>query len=80
MRGIAIPGDVDLLFEAVDMNKDQMISVNEFCLCLEGIKQSLENRLQNFDPDLERALVDEVNALFDFFDSNKDGTISLIEL
>lgn len=80
VKGLAIPQDVELLCEALDMNKDNLISVNEFCLCLEGVQHSLDQRLRSFDPDLEKSLKDEVNLLFDFFDINKDGTISLQEL
>jgi hypothetical protein len=42
VKGLAIPQDVELLCDALDMNKDNLISVNEFCLCLEGVQHSLD--------------------------------------
>lgn len=42
VKGLAIPKDVELLCDALDMNKDNLISVNEFCLCLEGVQHSLD--------------------------------------
>jgi len=72
--------EIELVFEAVDMNKDGLLSVNEFCLCLEGVQQSFEQRLRAFDPDLEKCLKDDINTLFDFFDTNKDNKITIDEL
>jgi calmodulin len=64
----------------LDSNRDDQISVNEFCLCIEGIQKNLHERLRSFDPDLEKSLKEEISQLFDFFDSNKDGRISVTEL
>ena len=76
VKGLTIPQDIELLFDSLDMNKDNLISVNEFCLCLEGIQQSVDQRLRAFDPDLEKSLKAEIEMLFDFFDTNKDGQIT----
>jgi Ca2+-binding EF-hand superfamily protein len=73
VKGITLPVGLEALFDALDMNKDDIISVNEFCLCLEGVQLSTEQKLKNFDPTLEENLVNEINTLFDFFDTNKDG-------
>lgn len=75
-----MPQDAEQLFDAIDTNKDGLISVNEFCLCVIGTQQSLDQRLRAFDPDLEKNLKDEINFLFDFFDSDKNGAISMAEL
>ena len=40
----------------------------------------MDERLRSFDPEMEKSLINEINVLFDFFDTNKDGTISLEEL
>lgn len=80
VKGISIPQDIETLFEALDTNKDNLLSINEFCICLEGVQQSIEQRLRQFDPELEKSLVNEINMLFDFFDSNKDGTVTIEEL
>jgi Ca2+-binding EF-hand superfamily protein len=37
VKGVQVPQDVELLFDAMDMNRDALLSVNEFCLCLEGV-------------------------------------------
>lgn len=55
------------------MNKDNLVSLNEFCLCLEGVQNTVDQRIKSFDPDLEKSLKDEINFLFDFFDTNKNG-------
>lgn len=38
VKGLVLPNDVDILFDALDMNKDNLLSINEFCLCIEGIQ------------------------------------------
>ena len=80
VKGLTFPDDIELLFDALDGNRDGMISVNEFCLCIEGVQKSIEDRLRAFDPDLEKSLKEEILQLFDFFDTNKDGKISSDEL
>lgn len=72
--------DLMLAFDSLDMNKDGVLSINEFCLCLEGVQLNFEQKLRQFDPELEKALKDEINMLFDFFDSNKDNFITQQEL
>lgn len=41
---------------------------------------SLDQRMKTFDLDLEISIKAEINALFDFFDTNKDGFVSEDEL
>ena len=79
IKGLA-PGDFDILFDALDMNKDGYLSVNEFCLCLEGVQLTLDQKMKTFDLDLETSIKAEINALFEFFDTNKDGYVSEEEL
>lgn len=62
------------------MNKDGILSINELCLCLEGMAVSKEQRMKSFDLDLEKDMVKEINQLFDFFDKNGDGVITVEEL
>lgn len=71
---------MDLLFDCLDMNKDGVLSINELCLCLEGMILTKEQRMKSFDLDLEKDMIKEINQLFDFFDKNGDGMITLEEL
>ena len=68
--------DMEVMFDALDTNRDGILSINEFCLCLEGVQKDFEQRLRTFDPELEKALRAEVEALFNFFDSDKDEKIT----
>ena len=80
VKGLSFPDDIELLFDALDTNRDGLISVNEFCLCIEGVQRSIQDRLRAFDPELEKSLKEEILQLFDFFDTNKDGKITPDEL
>ncbi|TNV88020.1 hypothetical protein FGO68_gene1522 [Halteria grandinella] len=80
VKGIQLPQGLEIMFDSLDMNKDEFISVNEFCLCLDGVQMTLEQKLKAFDPVLEESLLKEVNTLFDYFDTNKDGQITFTEL
>lgn len=42
VKGIPLPQGLEIMFDALDMNKDGFISINEFCLCLDGVQLSLE--------------------------------------
>jgi hypothetical protein len=61
VKGLNFPDDIEILFDALDTNRDGLITVNEFCLCIEGIQKSIQERLKSFDPDLEKALQTEIN-------------------
>ena len=56
------------------------MSINEFCLCLEGIQKDFEHKLRTFDPELEKALMSEIDQLFNFFDTNKDEQVTAAEM
>lgn len=62
------------------MNKDGILSVNEICLCIDGIQQTRDQRMRGFDLDLEKDMLKEIDQLFSFFDKNNDGSITLEEL
>ena len=75
VKGLSLD-DIDLAFDSLDMNKDGVLSINEFCLLLEGAQQNYDQKLRQFDPELEKSLREEINSLFDFFDTNKDNQIN----
>ena len=75
VKGLSLD-DIDLAFDSLDMNKDGVLSINEFCLLLEGAQQNFDQKLRQFDPELEKSLREEINSLFDFFDTNKDNQIN----
>lgn len=79
VKGLTLD-EIHLAFDSFDMNRDGVLSINEFCLLLEGAQHNFEQKLRQFDPELEKTLKDEVNTLFDFFDTNKDNTITQQEL
>ena len=75
MKGLTID-EIHLAFDSLDMNKDGVLSINEFCLLLEGVQHNFDQKLRQFDPELEKTLKEEINMLFDFFDTNKDNVIT----
>lgn len=79
VKGLTID-EIHLAFDSLDMNKDGVLSINEFCLLLEGVQHNFDQKLRQFDPELEKTLKDEINMLFDFFDTNKDNAITQQEL
>ena len=42
VKGVSVPDDVDLLFDALDMNKDGQLSISELCLLLESVQLNVE--------------------------------------
>lgn len=79
VKGVGV-GEYEILYDALDMNRDGYISVNEFCLYLEGSKLTQEQKLKAFDIDLEKEMREEIMNLFKFFDKNGDGRISVDEV
>lgn len=73
--------DVERVFNFMDTNCDQTISVNEFCLLVEGSQLSMKERLQTgFSRDFEEKLKAEISELFDKLDENKDRSLTAQEL
>jgi len=64
--------DLAIVFDALDHRKEGTISINVFCLYLEGAQLTMAQRLSQFDQDFEKELQKEINTLFDFFDKNGD--------
>ena len=79
-----IPGvdmrDYAIIFNALDLNNDGNLSLNEFGMFLEGAKLDSLQRLQTLDPSLIAEMTAEVRNLFQTFDVNHDGFITPDEI
>ncbi len=79
-----IPGvdmrDYAIIFNAIDLNNDGQLSLNEFGMFLEGAKMDQIQRLREIDPKLIDDMQNEVRQLFTTFDTNKDGFITPDEI
>jgi len=51
VRGL-IAADLGLVFDALDINNDATITLDEFAMFLEGAKRDREGRLRDMDKDL----------------------------
>lgn len=72
--------EIHSLFNFLDNNGDGVVSVNEFCLLIEGIELSFQERMLSFSKQFEQTLVAEIGALFDRLDVNRNGNLSAEEL
>ena len=52
--------DYGIIFDALDINHDGELSLDEFAMFLEGAKKSRDNRLRQMDPETLRQLEQEV--------------------
>lgn len=79
-----IPGvdmrDYAIIFNALDINNDGVLSLNEFGMFLEGAKLDQIQRIREIDPKLIEDMNIEVRQLFTSFDANKDGFITADEI
>lgn len=84
MKALAVPGllpqDLGLIFDSIDVNADQSLSVEEFRLFLQGAKLTKDERIKRLDPSIQRQFRDEIRALFDSFDQDGDGRITADEI
>ena len=67
-RILQIPGmdmkSYAMIFNALDLNNDNALSVNEFGMFVEGAKIDKEARMQDLDPKLLDEMRTEVQVLF----------------
>lgn len=79
-----IPGvdmrDYAIIFNALDINNDGVLSLNEFGMFLEGAKLDQIQRIREIDPKIIEDMNNEVRQLFATFDQNKDGFITADEI
>lgn len=81
---LQIPGldmrDYAMIFNALDLNNDGSLSLNEFGMFIEGAKVDKMQRMQDLDPKLVQEMAREVQVLFQQFDSNNDGFVTADEI
>lgn len=79
-----IPGiqlsDLGMIFDALDINNDNSLSLNEFGMFIEGAKATRAQRLQDLDPKIEEDMRREIQTLFSQFDANGDGFVTADEI
>lgn len=60
MRRLHVPGlvpaDLGLVFDALDVNNDGTITLEEFGMFLEGAKRNRDARLKEMDPELKSSI------------------------
>ena len=65
---LQIPGvdmrEYAMIFNALDINNDGKLSINEFGMFIEGAKVDKLQRMQELDPSLVKEMTDEISALF----------------
>ena len=72
--------DFKMVFEAIDLNNNTYLSLNEFSLHLEGAKLTRDARISALPPEIQRDIEEQIDQLFELFDDNNDGSIDKWEL
>ncbi len=72
--------DYAIIFNALDINNDGSLSLNEFAMFIEGAKLDKLQRLKDLDPALVQDMQREVLSLFQQFDQNGDGFVTVEEI
>lgn len=67
------------MFEAIDINQDGQLSVNEFALHIKGAKLKREDIVSRMDPTVVAEVREEIEQLFNYFD-NGQGSITAAEI
>lgn len=72
--------ELSSIFDAIDVNNDQYLSVSEFSRCLQGAKLNREQRISNLDPMVVSDVKNEIKNMFQLFDKNGDNKIVAEEI
>ena len=75
-----MPSDCGLIFDAIDINNDGVLSYNEFGMFIEGAKATRQQRTQELDQGLIESMTREIRDLFHQFDENHDGHVTADEI
>lgn len=81
---LKIPGlmtrDLLMIFEAIDTDHNQYLSLNEFGLYLEGATKKREQRVRDLPVEINQEIDREIRQLFTIFDEDNNGYIDQNEL
>lgn len=81
---VQVPGvqlsDLGMIYDAIDINNDGSLSINEFGMFIEGAKTCKMQRLQDLDPKLIDDMKKEIHTLFQQFDDDGDGYVTPDEI
>lgn len=84
LTALCIPGlstkDLVRVFDAIDVDNNRHLSVNEFSLYLEGAKLRIEERIRQLPENIVQEIEAEILQLFDIFDEDKNNRIDKNEL
>ena len=79
-----IPGvqmsDLGMIFDAIDINNDGELSINEFAMFLEGAQVTRQQRSQELDQGIIEEMKQQIVSLFHQFDDNGDGYVTCDEI
>jgi len=79
-----IPGimsrDLLMIFEAIDTDQNQYLSLNEFSLYVEGATKKREERVRDLPTEIVQEIDTEIRQLFSIFDEDGNGLIDKWEL
>ena len=74
-----LPEDVEKLFTFLDTNQNGSISINEFCMMIEGINMSMQARMNSFSLEFNSKLKTEIQALFERLDKDRNQSLTADE-
>ena len=84
MADLKLPGidkeEFSEIYDAIDVNRDGQLSVNEFGLYVKGAKAPRTERLLNLTEQNKREIYEEIDKLFREFDKNGTNKIDPVEI
>ena len=84
MCELAIPGfnmkDFEEVFNAIDMDNNMTLTLNEFCAYLEGAQKTRAQRIDDIPPEISDKIDQALEVLFEDFDKDSSGSIDAKEI
>ena len=69
-----------MIFEAIDIDNNKYLSLNEFALYLEGASKKREQRIRDLPAEVNDDIDRQIRELFTIFDEDGNGFIDKFEL